>query len=152
MIHLKTYNESELISHFFDLKESTGIDNFTPLINLKYIEWGVMPTDGEEYVYVCLFEDNNVIGAANLKIGGSGDYEYTDFNNWLLGLSINDSYKGLGYSKLIIQEMFEYLNENGVNNLLISTYTEEGSEKLKNNIRQESSKYPNINFKDKEQG
>lgn len=147
MISVKTYNELDLVTHF---SNCDTVDNFTLFNHLKYIEWSGLILDGSKMVYVCLFDNDTIVGAIQLKIGGSDDFENAGFNNWVLGFSINNEYQGYGYSKVMIKEMFKYLGSISADNILISSYTEEGNERLRKNIRNESTLYTDIKFKDKD--
>lgn len=146
---VKTFSSSELSDFFYDKNEK----NILLFDNLKYIDWASsFSMDGSKNYYICLLDKDNLIrGAIQLKTGGSNDYEYTDFCNWVMGFTIEEGYQGKGYSKLLIKELFKFLNDNGFDNLLMSSYTEEGDEKLRKNIRNESLKYPSILFQDKEE-
>lgn len=83
------------------------------------------------------------------KVGGDDDYENPTFNNWICGFFIQHEYRSYGFSKYMISEAFKFLKLINADNLLVSSYTKDGFERISKTFN-EISKIYKIRFKDKE--
>lgn len=92
--------------------------------------------------FVVLYNKSKIIGVAKI-----GEYPYKPKNRYSLSyLSIDKKYQGLGYSKMIVSELFNFLKNNNLS-LDSSRYTDIGEKRLRK-ILNEYSKIYNVEFID----
>ena len=99
-------------------------------------------------VNLYLLLDGAVVGALSLRMGGNGDFEF-GCKNWINSISIAEDHQGKGYSRVIIEYFFKYCSENGIQDILQSSYTVDGKQKVMRVFEELSEKYPEVGFFDK---
>lgn len=66
----------------------------------------------------------------------------------VMNVGINEKYKGLGLSKLLIEEMFKFAVDNEISGVYQSSYSKEGFLYTLPFFEKMSLKYPDVNFVD----
>jgi hypothetical protein len=100
-----------------------------------------------ENFFFCAFSDDTLVGVAKLKTKGKDSLKYPGFYNWLSFISVKEGFKGKGISKILIDEMFSFIEKEKLDHLLISGYTEDGFNCLKAYLN-EKAKEINLKFQD----
>lgn len=92
-------------------------------------------------------DDNLVVGALCIEHSKKG----WDFgpNKWsMMNIGVSPSYENKGVSTLMIETMFSTMRNLGLSGICQSSYTVQGSEKIKKIFNRYAEKYPEVGFLD----
>ncbi len=89
----------------------------------------------EGVLFSVVYKEGEIVGIAELEHS-----PYDDGEIWLKSVSVDVNRKGEGLSKKLLEEVFEYVKSTG-KRLGHSSFTEEGSEKIKRTIESLSEEY-----------
>lgn len=138
---IKTLKAEEMAKVF----EKSGYEDCT---EIDFLCWSNIYEIGlSESFFFCVFNGNTLVGVAKLKTKGKDSINYSGFYNWLSFLSVKEGFKGKGISKILIDEMFSFIEKEKLDHLLISGYTEDGFNYLKAYLNKKA-KEINLKFQD----
>jgi GNAT superfamily N-acetyltransferase len=100
--------------------------------------------------YLLLYDKDTLVGISKLKLGGKECLMNPTYNNWIGFVSVSRNHWGKGYSKPLIESIFDYCDKNNINTLLQSMYSDMGWKRIKKQFVKIAKQYPNIDFKDTE--
>ncbi|MBX0310751.1 MAG: GNAT family N-acetyltransferase [Sulfurihydrogenibium sp.] len=138
---IKTLKEEEMAKVF----EKSG---YKDCAEIDFLCWNNIYEIGfSESFFFCVFSGDTLVGVAKLKTKGKDSICYPGFYNWLSFLSVKEGFKGKGISKILIDEMFSFIEKEKLDHLLISGYTEDGFNYLKPYLNKKA-KEINLKFQD----
>lgn len=140
MKFVKILSYSEMYSVFEEQK-----------LDIEYLcQNNIFPIGDQELFFFCLYKNEKIIGVLKLKTKGSESLSSPGFYNWLGFISIKEEFQGLGFSKLLLRSLFEFLKERKFDHLLSSGYSEKGYNSLRKELFSLSKEFE-ILFKDKDE-
>ncbi len=89
----------------------------------------------EKLFYALVKEAQTVAGIAELEKS-----PYRDNTYWISFLSVDPEFQGNGYSKQLLEEIFEFAKREGID-LQLSTLTNDGETKLRRNLEDLAEKH-----------
>jgi len=137
-MNYKVLSVNEFYSEY--KKELDSFHSQFRYLNLSY--------DDNNIYYLCLYDNNIPVGITKLKLGGNYSIRFNKYNNWISFVSVSNRYRGKGYSRILVESIFDYCSKNGITSLLQSDYSVMGWERIKKYFVEYSKKYPQIDFHD----
>lgn len=139
MIHIEILTSDELHSRLVDYNLKDPYKKLDVLCEeIKYfsLQYEFRTTN----VFVCAFEEGELVGSAKLKIGGCDSSMNPGWNNWISFISVRTGYFGKGIGKLLVENLFKYASENKLS-ILTSGYSMRGWFHLRKHIHNFAFKY-----------
>lgn len=94
--------------------------------------------------------DDVVVGGIQLSYCEDGwilPEDVTELPKWsMMGIGINDGYRGKGYSRSLIDKQFDVMDECGIDYICQSGYSEQGLKTIFNSYQRMIEKNPHINY------
>lgn len=125
--------------------------------NLFLMKVGLENSSFREDIFIVLIEEKEnemfsgeIIGGAVIGYNENGWSFVERFKFAMKSLSIAQKFQGLGLSKEIISEIFNFFEKNQIPVLKQSSYTEEGYSRIRKNFSKIAANFPSVDFVDPE--
>lgn len=131
----------------FDFKSKDGnfksINNYIDL-DVPYLEQYLFNYYfGNNYIFIVAVIDHDIIGNIALFHSKKNNNSYV-----LDSIGVSEDYQNKGIASSLIEKMFSFFMNEKIFNIIISSYNEEGKEKIKHKMKNISKKYDNFNIVD----
>jgi len=142
MLVYKIMSDDDLSNLLLDYDKDDYMEDFKDAKKrIKYFDFQQDTYFNDQYsLYFCALEDNKLIGAARVKIGGKDSCINPGWCNWLTFIAVDPEYQSQGHATKLIDMIMCYCASNDID-LLISEYTEEGASKIHKVMHRYAHKY-----------